>query len=150
MQIKPIFFALLLFSPIAHAQLYKWRTPDGKLIYSDLPPPVGTKAEGLDIRNEPPSNSIQTAQTELQRLKEKGNELEKQRKLKEAIAQKEQKEQTDKALAKQRCNNAQKRKAEVLNAGGDRIFNGKQFVFRADRVSQIEQATIAAEIACRP
>ncbi len=33
------FLVLLLFATVAHAQLYKWVGPDGKVTYSDTPPP---------------------------------------------------------------------------------------------------------------
>lgn len=37
---------LLLFSAAAHAELYKWVGPDGKITYSDIPPPpTATKVE---------------------------------------------------------------------------------------------------------
>jgi hypothetical protein len=147
-----LILSLILFATVAspaHAELYKWRGPDGKVIYADTPPPAGTKAESLNIRNDSPPNTPESANTELQRLREKGAELQKQRKVNEAIAQKEQKEQDDRARAKRLCDNAQKRKTEALNAGDVRVFNGKRFVFLADRARQIEQATVAAEIACR-
>ncbi|CAN5373774.1 hypothetical protein BH11PSE11_BH11PSE11_32030 [soil metagenome] len=40
----PIWSLLLLFAlPAAHAQLYKYTGPDGKVIYSDTPPPPNAK-----------------------------------------------------------------------------------------------------------
>ncbi|HVL74773.1 MAG TPA: glutaredoxin family protein [Noviherbaspirillum sp.] len=36
---------LVLCAGAAHAQLYKWVGPDGKVTYSDVPPPAGAKAE---------------------------------------------------------------------------------------------------------
>lgn len=40
---------LALCAGAAHAQLYKWVGPDGKVTYSDTPPPAATKAEARPV-----------------------------------------------------------------------------------------------------
>src|SRR3954447_6585399 len=40
---RPILAMLLLSAAAAHAQLYKWVGPDGKVTYSDAPPPAAAR-----------------------------------------------------------------------------------------------------------
>ena len=47
---------LLLYTATAHAQLYKWVGPDGKVTYSDTPPPIA--AERLETRPAAPATTI--------------------------------------------------------------------------------------------
>lgn len=57
----PALLSALLFSTSAQAQMYKWVGPDGKITYSDQPPPPGQKkvekknfSDGPDVGNLPP------------------------------------------------------------------------------------------------
>ncbi|HCN88055.1 MAG TPA: glutaredoxin family protein [Oxalobacteraceae bacterium] len=45
----PLLLALLLCSAVAHAQLYKWVGPDGKVNYTDTPPPPS--ASGVEQKS---------------------------------------------------------------------------------------------------
>lgn len=49
---------MLLYATVAHAQLYKWVGPDGKVTYSDIPPPAGVKqAEQKTVTASSPATS---------------------------------------------------------------------------------------------
>lgn len=54
------FLFLLCLALPAHAQLYKWVDADGKVQYTDKPPPTGAKAEVLKNRSSSISGSTDT------------------------------------------------------------------------------------------
>jgi hypothetical protein len=55
-------FCLLLAAPL-HAQLYKWVDANGKVQYSDKPPPAGAKGEAVKNRSSSVSGSAASAGT---------------------------------------------------------------------------------------
>ncbi|MFZ6758951.1 glutaredoxin family protein [Undibacterium sp. Ji50W] len=63
----PALLSTLLFSANAQAQMYKWVGPDGKVTYSDQPPPGKIKvekksySEGPDLGNLPPELAVVVA-----------------------------------------------------------------------------------------
>lgn len=42
-----VFLAALLAAPLAHAQLYRWVDKEGKVRYTDTPPPAGVKSSSI-------------------------------------------------------------------------------------------------------
>jgi hypothetical protein len=49
-------FALLAISSAASSEIYKWKDKDGKIHYSDTPPPPGLEAEIRKFKEEPAAN----------------------------------------------------------------------------------------------
>ena len=51
-----VFFLFILFllppSSIGSAEIYKWKDKDGKVIFSDTPPPLGVNAETRELKEE--------------------------------------------------------------------------------------------------
>jgi S1-C subfamily serine protease len=48
-----MFIFLLATSPVRPAEVYKWKDKDGKIIFSDSPPPAGVDAEIRKFKEEP-------------------------------------------------------------------------------------------------
>jgi hypothetical protein len=46
-------FVLLAISPAVSSEIYKWKDKDGKIHYSDTPPPPGMEAEIKKFKEEP-------------------------------------------------------------------------------------------------
>src|SRR5258706_6063650 len=62
MRLKTIVALLLLgIAPAVIAQIYKYVDPNGRVIYSDKPPPTGTKAEQIPTPAPPTAAEVAAA-----------------------------------------------------------------------------------------
>lgn len=106
---------LVLSPPAAYAAMYKWVDADGKVQYSQTPPPEGQFKE---LRPGPPPAQPAEAQKELQDLLKKQDEVRTQRDA-------EKKEKEDKAAEQSRlavaCARAKRELALLENNPGRRI-----------------------------
>lgn len=47
MKLRILLLCIVLLPVLAHSEIYKWKDKDGKVRYSDVPPPSNTKTESL-------------------------------------------------------------------------------------------------------
>ncbi len=106
MKIKFTVFALALFSLTAHAGLNKWVDEDGKVHYSDTPPPENVKTEQVKNFNGKGSESA-PATFSPKSYAERETELKKAKLAKEEAAAKKAQQDTATAAKKQSCLAAQ-------------------------------------------
>ncbi len=98
--------ALFAFSLTAHAGLNKWVDADGKVHYSDAPPPENVKAESV-------KNIAGKGQTEApatfspKSIAEREAELKKSKQAKEETAAKKAQQEAETAAKKQNCTTSQ-------------------------------------------
>ncbi|MFA5913661.1 MAG: DUF4124 domain-containing protein [Burkholderiales bacterium] len=132
----------------AAAQMYKWVDADGKVKYSDTPPPSNVKTEKLRIPAHAANPPAGPAQKGAAKSGPKGlAEQEQAFRKRQADAAKEQQEQSQKeAEARDRAENCKRAKAALANLelGGrqTRIDSKGERVFLTDQ--EIAQATAQA------
>ena len=74
MKLRILLLCIIMLPVIAHAEIYKWKDKDGKVRYSDIPPPSNIKQESLYGKKIPkPTNQQPLAPAE----GETGNAIEK-------------------------------------------------------------------------
>jgi hypothetical protein len=158
-------FLLMLAMPL-HAQMYKWVDANGKVQYSDKPPPQGAKAEAVKNRSSSvsgpagsaaapvkdatkgdgksgaaakPAGPLTTADQEQAFRKRKQDEEEAQKKAQEKLTQEKQKQES--------CNGARTNVA-ALEAGGRQVrFDTKgERYFLDDTQTQAELAKARQQV----
>lgn len=147
--------ALALGGP-AQAQLYKWVDSEGKVQYSDKPPPADASGEQkLNIRKNPPSSAAPAPAEEGQAAGPK-TAAEKEmdfRKRKVEEEQARQKSQAEEKLRQEQCINAQQRLWTYEDAG--RIFTvmdesgDRKYLDDESRARGIEQAQMDIAKYCK-
>ena len=95
---------LLLISVGVHAELSKWVDAEGRVHYSDEPPPANAKVKPLDIPKEPAFSA--SAASGVKSLAEIEAELRKKQKDKEAVAQKSVQQQEEARVKQRNCDAA--------------------------------------------
>jgi hypothetical protein len=137
----------LAFGAPAHAQLYKWVDSEGKVQYSDKPPPAGASREQkLNIPKNPPAAAGPAAPvadgepTSPQNAADKEMDFRK-RKVEEDLAR--QKGETEERQRQDQCINAQQRLRGLEDAG--RVYTvdekgERQYLDDEARARGIEQA----------
>lgn len=115
---KPRYFLALLLAGLVFSvsaeQINKWVDAEGKVHYSNQPPPAQVKSKVLDIKNQPlsgeeKSTTPSTADKEMESRKRKAAEAEAKAKQEKTAADARQKEQN--------CNNA-RNNLRSLQEGG--------------------------------
>jgi hypothetical protein len=147
-----LFFALavLLATATVAAQVYKWVDKDGRVQYSDTPPPPGaTKADPKKIG--PATASPATAAVAPKTLQERSKDADKRRL---DDAEKAKKDEEAQKLAKrkeERCNEANRFKLE-LESGRPMMRNNDQgernFISDDDRNAEIARMKSIMAEAC--
>lgn len=96
-----LIFFLVLFSVNAEADLNKWVDAQGKVHYSDEPPPENVKVESVHI---PSDHALPTsAPSSAKSLADQEEQLNKEMKAKEKAAAEEKKKQADEQLKQKNC-----------------------------------------------
>ena len=114
----PAMLVLLVAAAPAGATLYKWIDATGHVVYSDQPPPSGTKSEVVTSTTAPPSNP--------DAVKEMANrDLEQKKRL-------AQKDQDEKAAEKARADEMKKREACQTLRGNLRVIQSGDPIYRID------------------
>lgn len=109
-------FCLLTIASATHAGITKWVDADGKVHYSDAPPPEKAKTQSLNIKNNPAPAAKQNA-SGAKSPAEQEMEFRKRRVEKEEAAAKEAKEQADSKEKQRNCTMA-KNSLRTLQEGG--------------------------------
>lgn len=118
--------ALALAGGAAQAQLKKWVDAEGRVHYSDKPPPSGVKEEEVKIRNAPAPAAAQPAPS----YQDKELEFRKRRIEAQEAAKKAQEEAARKRDEAENCQQAQNRLRSIEETGrvytydakGDRVY----------------------------
>jgi hypothetical protein len=151
---KRFYFALLAgalcAALVVHAQVYKWIDKDGKVQYTDQPPPPGaSKADAQKVITTRPADSTAPADKP---LKEKLKDSDK-KKTEEAEKQKKDEETAKRAAQeKERCNEATAYLRALQN--GERIArndaNGERFFLEGEkRDAEIARAQQVVSESCK-
>lgn len=146
--LRPLLAAgLLLVAGVAAAQAYKWRDGDGKLHFSDKPPP-SANAEKIDIKPATPESPEAVKQAQLAKSqREQAAFIEKQAKHKS-----DQAAQRDQEASDRRCRSAQRdldtfnRQTPVYHIGKD---GQRVYVEDKDRPAAIQRAQGLVSRYCR-
>lgn len=136
---------LLLLSFGAHAALNKWVDADGKVHYSDQPPPSNVKARTLVTSG--PASGVEPAKS----LTEREAEWEKAQKEQASSAQKAAREQETAMLKQRNCMSARNTLQNLQDSPRIVTFdaNGAQsFMDDAERQRNMEQARKAVSQFC--
>lgn len=136
---------LLLISFNTYAELHKWVDADGKVHYSDEPPPDSAKkTETLNIRSSSDeANSPASAPQAMKSIMEQEADLKKRQKEKLEAAQKEEKKQEEAQTKQKNCNRARNDLATLQNTPRLATYdaNGNQVIMDdTARQSRIEDA----------
>jgi len=149
-----ITFSLLALAATAHAGITKWVDADGKVQYSDQPPPPTVKSQKtLDIKNSPtlPKTASDNKGGE-KSMAEKELEFRKRQVKAEEAAAKEAKDQEEAKRMKANCEQA-RRQLQALQEGqritrynekGERVF-----MEDSDRPQAINEAKQAVDSWCK-
>lgn len=123
----PLFMLLASFN--CHAELTKWVDADGKVHYSDGPPPPDAKVETLHIPTSPDaadsSSSAASAPAAPKTIYEQAADLKKAQKAKEAAAQKAAKEEENAKIKQQNCTQSRSQLQTLQNAPLITTYNAK-------------------------
>ncbi|HSD61231.1 MAG TPA: DUF4124 domain-containing protein [Burkholderiales bacterium] len=146
---------LLALAAPAYAQLYKWVDADGKVHYSDQPPPAtAQKEQKLNIRTTPPESAAPSTEGEAPAAKPAAGpttpaerEME-YRKRKVEEEQKQQKAEAEQKANQENCLNAQRRARSYQEEGriftvdekGERVYMDDDARMRNLRDAQLEIA----------
>ena len=139
---------LLLFSLNAHAALHKWVDADGKVHYSDSPPPTGAKAQKLQLSTgagegtEASASTVSTTET----TAEREADWRKAQKAKKEAEQKTEKEQEAATVRQLNCQQARSQLLTLQNSPAIATYdaNGqRKLMDDADRQRGIEAANKA-------
>jgi hypothetical protein len=103
-----IALAVLLAASVVAAQVYKWVDKDGKVQYSDTPPP-DTKAEARKVDVKPASGTAATAppKATTKSLQERAKEFDKRKNEGADKAKKAEEEEKNAQLYRENCESAQ-------------------------------------------
>lgn len=138
---------LLLLSFSAHGALHKWVDADGKVHYSDEPPPADAKAKTLKVQSAPASSGVPATRT----VAEREAEYRKAQKAKQEAEQKSAKQQEE-ILAKQKNCEGAKQNLKTLEAGAPMAtYDAKgerSFLDDNTRQQRIEEARKAISANC--
>lgn len=141
-----VMLTLALGAP-AHAELYKWVDSEGRIQYSDRPPPPGaSKEQRLNIPRNPPAAAIPAAPAAEGQPAEPKTAADKEVDYRKRKVDEEQARQKSEAEEKQRqeqCINAQQRLRGFEDAGRVYTVNEKgerQYIDDEARARGIEQA----------
>jgi hypothetical protein len=130
--VVPALLALFMAAAPASAALYKWVDATGHVVYSDQPPPAGTKSEVVTSTTAAPSNP--------DAVKDMANrDLE----LKKRLAQKDQDE---KAAEKARADAMKKREACQTLRGNLRVIQSGDPIYRLDENGKRVDMDAAAKV----
>ncbi|MDD5241245.1 MAG: DUF4124 domain-containing protein [Sulfuricella sp.] len=152
MRLPLLAFSLLTLAATAYAGVTKWVDADGKVHYSDQPPPAAVKSQkSLDIKTSPVLPKA-TSDSESRSMAEKDLEFRKRQVKAEEAAAKEAKDQGEARRAKANCEQAQ-RQLQALQEG-QRIsrFNEKGervYMEDSDRPQAISEAKQAVDSWCK-
>lgn len=154
MQLRLTIFLLLAMTTTAHAGVTKWVDADGKVQYSDQPPPATVKSQkALNIKTSPAlPKAASSSNSDGRNIAEKDLEFRKRQVKTEEAAAKEAKEQEEAKQAKANCEQS-RRQLQALQEGqrisrydekGERIF-----MEDADRPQAINEAKQAVDSWCK-
>jgi hypothetical protein len=147
---------LLLASPAALAQTYKWLDENGHAQFSDRPPPPGVKFEILNSKGSPPAATAPAAgakPAQHSSFQEQEIEFRKRRVL---AAEKEKEEEKTKEEARQRLADCERWEQKVRDYQDPApIFSvnktgGRDYVSDADRAKDLASAQTMAKDLCAP
>lgn len=159
---KNFLFVLLLFSVNAFAGLNKWVDADGKVHYSDQPPPANVQAQTLhtgagaapaqDVGNAPAQSGTTQSAPAAKTYLEREAELRKARLAKKEAADKAAQEQADAQTEAANCAAAQQNLRTLqgegrimeLDASGERSFISDE-----QRQQRIEKAQQTISSVCK-
>jgi Domain of unknown function (DUF4124) len=150
--------AILLATATVTAQVYKWIDKDGRVQYTDTPPPASaTKTEAKKLATPPPaagsaSSTASAAAAPAKSLQERSKEFDKRR---TETAEKAKKDEETEKLAKQnqeRCKEAN-RYLSSLDSGAPLVRNNdkgeRAIMTDAERASEMARAKAAATESCK-
>lgn len=112
-----LFVACALAAAGAHADVNKWVDSEGRVHYSDQPPPASAKPQPLNIKPAPAANTPQPGEAAPKTTAEKEVEFRKRRAQEEEARVKQEKAQQDANQKQQNCTQAQNN-LRNLQAGG--------------------------------
>jgi len=112
-------FALCAFASTSPAALYKWTDANGRVVYSDQPPPAGTNAKSETLNAPPPPANANA-------VKEMVNKDADLKKRQTDRAEEAKKAEKAKADADRRTESCTQLRSQI------RLFNGKDAVYRAN------------------
>lgn len=153
MRLRLTSFLLLAMTGVAHAGVTKWVDADGKVQYSDQPPPTAAKSKALSIKTSPAlPKATSSSNGEDRSIAEKELEFRKRQVKTEEAAAKEAKDQEEAKRAKAGCEQA-RRQLQALQEGqrmskynekGERVF-----MEDSDRPQAINEAKQAVDSWCK-
>ena len=131
----------------AHAQLHKWVDSNGKVHYSDEPPPSNaTDSKTLNIQSYSQTESAASGPAAPKTIFEREAEMNKEQKEKQKTEQKAAKEEQDAKIKQQNCQQSQNRMRTLLNAPRLSTYdtNGNRTIMDDDARKQAEEDAQAA------
>lgn len=143
--------ALILAAPAA-AQIYQWRDADGRVHYSDVPPPQG---EAKTMRSAPAPAAAATTATEAAKPKTLAEKELEFRERRAAAAEAQAKAEQEKARATERqraCEQARNQLTALRSGQRMARFNSKgerEILDDAGRAAEIDQTQKYVEATCR-
>jgi Domain of unknown function (DUF4124) len=150
--------AILLATATVTAQVYKWIDKDGRVQYTDTPPPASaTKTEAKKLATPPPaagnaSSTASAAAAPAKSLQERSKDFDKRR---TETAEKAKKDEETEKVAKQnqeRCKEAN-RYLSSLDSGAPLVRNNdkgeRAIMTDAERASETARAKAAATESCK-
>lgn len=138
----PLCFLLLSFS--AYGALHKWVDADGKVHYSDAPPPANAKEQPVKVKAAPaaattPSSGVPAAKS----VAEREAEYRKAQKAKQEAEQKAAQQQEEAQARKRNCEIAQQNLKALESGGPMTVYDAKgerAFLDDSARQQRIEDA----------
>ncbi len=144
----------LLFSLNSYAALHKWVDAEGKVHYSDEPPPENVKSQTLRTGPESPEGTSEAAASGPAAPKtifEREAEMKKAKKAKEEAAQKAAKQEEEAKTKRQNCEQARNQLSTLQNSPRIAIYNEageRSFMDDATRQQRIDEAQKAVSQFC--
>jgi hypothetical protein len=152
MRLQLTILSLLAITATAHAGVTKWVDADGKVQYSDQPPPATVKSQKiLDIKVSPASPKAASS-GEGRSTAEKELEFRKRQVKAEEAAAKEAKDQEEAKRAKANCEQSRQQLQALQEGQRDTRYDAKGervFLEDSDRPQAINEAKQAVDSWCK-
>ncbi len=142
---------MLLLSLNSYAALNKWVDSEGKIHYSDEPPPANVKSEALRTGPETPSPAAASSPAAPKTIFEQEADLKKAKKAKDEAAQKAAKQEEAAKAKQQNCENARNQLNTLQNSPRIATYSDtgeRSYMDDATRQQRIDDAQKAVSQYC--
>ena len=142
--ITALVITLICYAASVSAEAYKWKDPNGNIIYSQTPPPLGTPYELVDDTSIAATSFGVASSGDLQ------NKLDESQKAREAKKQEEQLLAESKQIKEENCSQAKTNLTALTSRGQVTIKEGDLYrkLSEEERQERIQQANSSIEEFC--